>query len=187
MESALPGDADRANPLFGEIKDDGIGRMSPLIVYGATFEHAGPKTERPLADKKSYGQAISARTAIDRRRGAADRHKLFHAAEVARGATFRFEALFLPSYADNAGAAGGQLKTLLFLLQEHGVAAGRAPTRTGHGRLTIDGEFNAIRVVMNGAGDLVTSRAPGFDRASLRADAQRRSRTQRRASANATL
>ncbi len=169
LESALAGDAHRADPLFGEIKDEGSGRMSPLIVYGAKFVNEGAGSDRPLAAKKKHGKAVSARTAIDRKRGAADRHKLFHAEEVTRGATFRFEALFLPGYAKDARAARQQLEMLLFLLQERGLAAGRA-TRAGHGRLAIDGDFNATGLSLKEDGDLRSTPAKGLDGVTLRAN-----------------
>ena len=124
-----------------------------------------PTSYVPCANVKGDGKAATARTAIDPRRGTADRHKLFHAEEVIPGTTFLFEALYLPSYA-NEGARR-QLEKLLFLLQAHGLAAGRS-TRAGQGRLEVVGEIAATRCDLGPGGDLEDGPEPDLARESLK-------------------
>jgi CRISPR-associated protein (TIGR03986 family) len=157
LEAALGRGEGVADPLFGSVDDEDGGRMGPLIVYGARFEKAPTNSLRPHARSKGDGKAASARTAIDPRRGTADRHKLFHADEVIPGTTFRFEALYLPAYA--GAEAWEQLKALLFLFREHGLTAGRG-TRAGHGRLKVEGAIVALRRELKGNGDLGKSAVP---------------------------
>jgi CRISPR/Cas system CSM-associated protein Csm3 (group 7 of RAMP superfamily) len=113
--------------LLGPEPGEGDRTMGSLLLFGAPLAFAPKSSLLPLYDKKQAkrrGAAISARTAIDKGRGTADRNKLFHAEEVAPGARFRFRARFVEPR--EAAQARAQLADLLATLRsERGVALGR--------------------------------------------------------------
>lgn len=155
-----------AAALFGAQPGDDDRTMGALTVFGAALT-AAPKTSwLPLYGRKNAakkrGVGLSARTAIDRGRGAADRNQLFHAEEVAPNATFSFRARFVEP-ATNATTAKTALADLLATLRsEQGLALGRG-RGDGAGRVRLENTKIVRRRVDPAQGGLVTVRGDDLD------------------------
>ncbi len=162
-------DEEMAEKLFGKAGDDSS-IMSALVVYGAEFSSAPKDCTLPRYES-SHGTFISARTAIDGGRGTVVQHKLFHARQVAPGATFKFHVtLFEIGDKDNE-----QLCTLLLKdMAESGLRLGRGGADAA-GRLKVSNP-SASESNMNLESGVLTNRSVsgGWSFPTLDADVKQR-------------
>lgn len=139
--------ADDLTALFGEIKDEGQGRMGALLMRGAQRVHPipdvslAPYTGDGTGPTLGQGVFVAARTRIDPASGTARDSNLFFQEMVAPGTIFALRCL-VEVRGDQAAAMAQrraeQILTLLRLLAEdagHAVGKGQAD---GFGHLLLD-------------------------------------------------
>lgn len=156
------GDTDRV-ALFGEIKDDGQGRMGALTVRGAPRLDPVPDVRHApftgaVADPPDLGPGvfIAARTRVDAETGTARDSNLFFQEMVAPGTLFAFRCLVEARGTDAAALAEERTRTVIALLHRltekggHAVGKGQAD---GFGRLRLDpGSVRVARRVLDATG-----------------------------------
>ncbi len=159
LAEALPNNQDQVDRLFGEIKDDGQGRMGAVLVRGAPRTGVVSDTSAaPYARDAGAGIFVAARTSIDPASGTAKDSTLFFQEMVAARTRFEFRTLI--ESRDENGAddlALGLIAILNRLTAADGQAVGKGQA-DGFGRLRLDPDKVRItRHVLGSQGEFVST------------------------------
>jgi CRISPR/Cas system CSM-associated protein Csm3 (group 7 of RAMP superfamily) len=145
-------------PLFGRIvaSSDAPGVMGRLLVRGGGVTGALPDVSHaPFAraiDRK--GTFVAARTAIDRKTGVADDHKLFHQEMIPPGVCFQIVMTLVRFGPDQPQSdAFDLLKRVLKIVVRDGLVLGRSQA-DGQGLLKLKGPVTITQCVLNDQGEL---------------------------------